>query len=105
DYALTRWDPAVPRKVLMLDRVVKFGGFRMQEPAELTLVDSSGWKRVTIVVVPPDTAPAIAHRALALAGRNGDHHRAREILNLAGRPHGSVCVDELAAAEPVRAPG
>lgn len=87
----------------MLNRIVKLGGFRSQDPAEISLVDSSGWKRVTLVVIPPGTDPAVARRALAMSGLNGDRHRAREVLDLAkwGAPgHGiaSGCVDELAAA-------
>jgi hypothetical protein len=102
-FALTAWDGHPPRRSRMLDRVIKLGGFRFQDPAEISLVDSSGWKRFTLVVVPPGTEPAVARRALAMAGMNGDLHRAREILDLAHRAapiHAieSGCVDELAAA-------
>jgi len=102
-YALTGWDGPPPRKSSMLNRVVKLGGFRSQDPAEISLVDSSGWKRTTLVVVPPDTDSAVARRALIMAGTNGDRHRAREILDLAHRADAahaieSGCVDELAAA-------
>ncbi|HET6907985.1 MAG TPA: DUF5994 family protein [Mycobacteriales bacterium] len=104
-YALTAWDGRPPRKSAMLDRVVKLGGFLSQDPAEISLVDSSGWKRIVLVVVPPDTDPTVARRALSMAGMNGDRRRAREILELALlqdspsahlRPSG--CVDEMAAA-------
>jgi len=84
-YALSSWDGPTPRHSTMLDRVVKLGGFRSQDPAELSLVDSSGWKRMTLVVVPPGTDPTIARRALAMAGTDGDRHRAAEILELAQR--------------------
>ena len=84
-FALTSWDGPTPRHSTMLDRVVKLGGFRSQDPAELSLVDSSGWKRMTLMVVPPGTDPTIARRALAMAGTNGDRHRAAEILELAQR--------------------
>ena len=101
-YAMTAWDGRPPRKSPMLDRVVKLGGFQSQDPAEITLIDSSGWKRITLVVVPPGTDPAVARRALSMAGMNGDRHRAREILELARHPTAhaieSGCVDELAAA-------
>lgn len=104
NYALDSWDERAPRKTTTLpNRIVKFGGFRSQDSTELTLIDSSGWKRVTILVVPPDTDAAVAHRALALAGANGDRHHAREILHLADQPRSthsgrSACVDDLAAA-------
>jgi hypothetical protein len=103
-YALTAWDDRPPRKSPMLNRVVKLGGFRSQDPAEINLVDSSGWKRITLLVVPPSTDPGVARRALTMAARNGDPHGAREILDLAHhsiapvRAIGSACVDELAAA-------
>ena len=101
-YALTAWDGRPPRQSPMLDRVVKLGGFRSQDPAEISLVDSSGWKRVILVVLPPGTNRDAARRALTMAGRNGDRHHAREILDLArhspsARDPQSGCVDELAA--------
>jgi hypothetical protein len=102
-YALTAWSGRPPRRAAMLDRVVKLGGFRSQDPAEINLVDSGGWRRVTLAVVPPSTAPALAQPALAIAGTNGDRHHAREILDLAqptasGHPSASGCVDWLAAS-------
>ena len=103
-YALTAWDGHPPRRSAMLNRVVKLGGFQSQDPAEIGLVDSSGWKRITLVVVPPGTDPAVARRALTMAGLSGDQHRAGEILGLAHHTSApahaikSACVDELAAA-------
>lgn len=102
-YAFTAWDGQPPHKAAMLNRVVKLGGFVSQDPTELTLVDSSGWKRVTIAVVPPDTDPNTACRALAMAGANGDPHDARQILEIAARvPPAHLgdagCVDLLAAS-------
>jgi hypothetical protein len=102
-YALNAWNGAPPRRAAMLNRIVKLGGFRHQDPAEISLVDSGGWRRVTLLVVPPSATPVFAQRALALAGTKGDRHHAREILDLAARSTpvhsiGSGCVDELAAA-------
>ena len=102
-YALTAWNGPPRRKAAMLNRIVKLGGFRYQDPAEICLVDSGGWKRVTLTVVPPSAAPVLAQHALAIAGTNGDVHHAREILDLAARHMpmhsiGSGCVDELAAS-------
>jgi len=102
-YSLTAWDGRPPRKTSMLDRIFKLGGFRSQDPAELSLVDSSGRKRMTIVVVPPGADPTVARRALTMAGMNGDRHRAAEILGLAQHSPSthvleSGCVDETAAA-------
>lgn len=102
-YALTGWDGQPPRRSTMLNRVVKLGGFQSQSPAEISLVDRSERKRIILVVVPPGTDPAVARRALSMAGRNGDRHRARDILDLAHRappahPAESGCINELAAA-------
>jgi len=102
-YALNAWNGPIPRKAAMLNRIVKLGGFRYQDAAEINLIDSGGWKRISLLVVPPSAAPVLARRALAIAGANDDQHHAREILDLAARStpahsFGSGCVDELAAA-------
>jgi hypothetical protein len=102
-YALTAWNGRPAPKAAMLDRLVKLGGFRYQDPAEVSLVDSGGWKRVTLMVVPPSATTALAQHALAIAGTDGDRHHAREILDLAARSTpthsiGSGCVDELATS-------
>jgi len=102
-YALTAWDGPAPRKAAMLNRIVKLGGFRSQDSAEISLIASGEWKRVILVVVPPSATPSLAQRALVIAGRSDDRHDAREILVLAARstPAHSLesgCVDELAAS-------
>jgi hypothetical protein len=103
-YALTAWDGQPPRRVTILNHVVKLGGFQSQNPAEIALVDSSGWKRINLMVVPPRTDPAVARRALTMAGLGGAQHPAHEILELANNATApahateSACVDELAAA-------
>jgi hypothetical protein len=101
-YNLTAWDPA-PRRLIMSGRRVKLGGFRLQDKASISLVDSGGWKRIDLVVVPPQTDPVVAGRALALAGLDGDPHRAAEILDRANHPAGSInrsgCVDLLPWAD------
>jgi hypothetical protein len=55
------------------------------------------------VVIPPQTDPVIAKRALALAGLAGDLHRPGEILEQASRGAAALisrtgCVDLLPAA-------
>jgi hypothetical protein len=98
-YNLARWDPA-PRRVTVSGRQVKLGGYRTQNPALISLVDHSGWKRVDLVVIPPDTHPLIAERALSLASHDGDLHHAEQILELAtpaasARISRTGCVDDL----------
>jgi hypothetical protein len=95
-YNLTAWDPA-PRRLTVSSRRVKLGGYRLQDKASISLVDSGGRKRIDLVVVPPQTDPVIAGRALALAGLDGDSHRAPEILASASTTAVSInrsgCVD------------
>lgn len=85
-FAFAAWDGPPPVRSTIRNRVVKLGGFRSLDPAELALVDSSGWKRMTVVIVPPDTDPVIARRALEMAGTEGDSHSAGQILELAQHP-------------------
>jgi hypothetical protein len=103
-YDLTAWHPVPPRRLIVSSRLVKLGGYRTQDPASISLVDSSDWKRLDLVVIPPQTDPVIAKRALALAGLAGDLHRPGEILEQASRGPAAMisrigCVDLLPAAE------
>jgi hypothetical protein len=73
-YALDYWDRA-PRRLRVDGRVVRMGGFHTQIPGLLTLLDAWGRERINVMVVPPDTPPAVADRALALVAGdpNADH--------------------------------
>jgi hypothetical protein len=84
-YNMTAWHPVPPRRLIVSGRLVKLGGYRTQDPASISLVDSSGWKRVELVVIAPQTDPVMAERALVLAGLHGDLHRPKEILEQASR--------------------
>jgi Family of unknown function (DUF5994) len=101
-YNLTAWDPA-PRRLTVSGRRVTLAGYRLQDKASISLVDSGGWKRIVLVVVPTQTDPVVARRALALAGLDGDPHRAAEILAQASTPAAAVnrsgCVDLLPWAD------
>lgn len=102
-YAFAAWNGQPPRTTRLLNRIVKLGSFVSQDAAEISLVDSSGWNRVTVAVVPPDTDPTLARRALAIAGTDGDRHDARGILDIAAHaspahPGNAGCVDLLAAS-------
>jgi hypothetical protein len=78
-YDLASWDRA-PRRMTVFGRQVKIDGYRF-DGGTLSLVDLSGWERIDLVVIPPATDAQVAHRALALAGLDGDLHRALEILH------------------------
>lgn len=80
-YDLASWDRS-PRRMTVSGRRVKVDGYR-SDTSMLSLVDLSGWKRIDLVVIRPGTDAQVAHRALALAGLDGDLHRAPEILHRA----------------------
>ena len=82
-YNLRAWDEA-PRRIWVGEHQVKLGGYNTESSASITLVDSTGWRRTELVVVPPDTDAASAEQALTMAAAEGDHHRAAEILESAG---------------------
>lgn len=77
-YSLPAW-PRPPRTITVDGSVVKLGGFRTVDPSIVTLVDASGWERINLVVVPPDSDPDFAEAALDLASADHDH-RALDIL-------------------------
>jgi hypothetical protein len=78
-YNLEAWDPA-PRRLTVNGRLVRLGGFRTQNAAEIDLVDSAGDERTALVVIPPQADPAMAERALVLAATADDTSRADEVL-------------------------
>jgi Family of unknown function (DUF5994) len=67
-YALDAWDPA-PRKVVVLGRTVRTGGFRSMDPYIVCL--TWGHRRADLLVVPPETDVLTGARALRLATRRG----------------------------------
>jgi hypothetical protein len=71
---------AAPRKLAVRGGSVRLGGFRTQDPAVITFVDVSGWKRLDLVVVPCDADPAFAEHALVMAATDGDRQRAAAVL-------------------------
>jgi hypothetical protein len=102
-YHPTAWDRP-PRRLRVPGHQVRLGGYRTQDPALISLVDTSGWQRVDLAVIPPETDPVLAERALALAGLDGDLHRAGQILQLGRRQPSSRivhtgCVDLLPSVD------
>lgn len=77
-YHLTAWDQA-PRRVLVDGHLVRLGGFHSQNPHTMDVIGSAG-TRVTLLVVPPGTDQAMAHRALMTAGRRGNVDSIDELL-------------------------
>jgi hypothetical protein len=102
-YNPAAWDRP-PRRLRVPGHQVRLGGYRTQDTALISLVDTSGWQRVDLVVIPPETDEILAGRALALAGLDGDLHRAGQILQQARRQapvrvvH-TECVDLMPSAD------
>ena len=69
-YALDSWAPA-PRKLVVLGRVVRTGGFRSMDPQVVCLSWAGGNRRADLLVVPPETDVLTGARALRLCTRRG----------------------------------
>ena len=78
-YNLGSWD-AAPRRMQIEDRTVRLGGFATSNPATVRLSDAWGQERIDILVIAPETDPAVADRALNLAGETDNPFSADEIL-------------------------
>ena len=86
-YNLRAWDLAV-RKAPVGPHLVRLDGFHSQSPDLLTAIGPGGRTRLTVLVVPPDTAAATAHRVLMTASRP-DNTDSTEVL-LGARPSGAA---------------
>ena len=90
NYNLASWDKP-PHYIVTGGRRVRTGGFnKPADTAMVSLADSSGWNHVDLVMIAPDTDPAVAERALALAATEGDKHRADAIIALASTANAAV---------------
>lgn len=63
-YSLGAWT-APPRRVFVDGAKVSLGGFRSQHRDMITLVDGTGWNRLDIRVIAPDTDPDVARKTLS----------------------------------------
>ncbi len=81
-YNLQAWDDA-PRRVVVRGRAVRLGGFATSDRLTVRLSDSSRRERIDVLVVPPETDPEVAQRALMLAAVEGSGLSAAEILSSA----------------------
>ncbi|WP_210718110.1 DUF5994 family protein [Amycolatopsis acididurans] len=64
-YNLTVWPPT-PRRLVLDGHVVRLEGFRSQHTDTVTVIGADR-RRLTLLVVPPDTDPDLAHRILVTA--------------------------------------
>lgn len=77
-YNLAGWHSADSR-LWTEDGVVRLEGFRAQHPGTVTIA-GQGRQRLTLLVIPPETGPAAAHRALMTASRRGNLEDIEELL-------------------------
>ncbi|MBB3663635.1 MULTISPECIES: DUF5994 family protein [Prauserella salsuginis group] len=70
-YSLPMWEP-VARKLVVDGRRVRVEGFNSQPPETVTVIGGQGRGRLTLLVVPPETAPASARASLAAASQGGN---------------------------------
>jgi hypothetical protein len=88
-YNLVGWQlPAA--SIVVAGRTVSLGGVRNQSRSSITLIDTANSNsamvnRLHLVVIPPDSDPIVAARALQLAGQDGYRFRPAEILEQARR--------------------
>ncbi|RSN63305.1 hypothetical protein DMH01_12005 [Amycolatopsis sp. WAC 04182] len=65
-YNLTAW-PSTPPRLVVESGKVRLEGFNSQHPATVTVIGTAGRRRLTLLVVPPETEPDLAHRLLMTA--------------------------------------
>jgi Family of unknown function (DUF5994) len=78
-YSLEAW-PAVARKIVVLGRVVRTGGFRSMEAHVVCLTWDGGARRADLFVVPPETDVVTGARALRLCTRRGLPRSAQMVM-------------------------
>jgi Family of unknown function (DUF5994) len=81
-YSMSFWDKA-PRRMLVEGRPVRLGGFSYQSELLLTVVDARNADRIDFLVIPPETPPDVAARALELASRTDGLSSPADILEQA----------------------
>lgn len=89
-YNLAEWD-AVDRRLDISGRTVRLGGFRSQPTSTVDVIGTDG-VRMTLLVVPPPTAPNAAHVTLMAAARRGNTDHVDDLLAHAGVLPGSAVV-------------
>lgn len=78
-YNLSTWDVSAPGRITVDGRRVRLDGFRSQHPhsVEVTTTDR---RRLTLLVVPPESTPASAHRMLATASQRDNVGSVDELI-------------------------
>lgn len=77
-YNLAVWSPA-PRRLQVAGGDVRLAGYRSHNPHTI-IVTAPGQDRITLLVVPPTTAPTAAHQSLMTASRRGNADSVAQLL-------------------------
>lgn len=81
-YNLEFWD-AAPRKITVEGRLVRLGGYHHQDALLLSATDARNTDRIEFLVIPPETEPGFAERALQLSSAIGQVHSPADLIALA----------------------
>lgn len=74
---------APPDQLAFRARKVKVSGYHNHHRNMITLVDGLSHERLQVVVVPPETPPLLAYRALRIAAYHADPNSGTDVLALA----------------------
>lgn len=77
------WWERTGRRIRIESRVVRLAAFRTQDPLLISLSDAWRTERIDLLVIPPETEPDVAERALAIASTAGGTERPARMLDLA----------------------
>ena len=83
---------APPGEVAFDGREVKASGYHNHHPDMITLIDGISHERLQVVVVPAETPPILARRALRIAAMHADPIQGTDLLALARRETRTVVV-------------
>lgn len=84
-FNLHTWN-AAPRRMQIEGRTVRLGGFASGDPVTIRLSDPWGKERIDVLVIDPDTDPAVAERIFTAVEKADNPYRAHEILEHAAEP-------------------
>ena len=79
-FNLAAW-PTTPRRLRIEDADVRLEGFRSQPAATVTVIGPWERHRLTLLVVPPETDPVVAHGILMTAAHRDDHRSPEALLD------------------------
>jgi hypothetical protein len=81
-YDLNYWT-STSRRLVVGGQLVRLGGFSTDEPRLISFIEASGRGRIDVLIIDPDTDPAVAEKAMALASQSGNLLRPAEVLEQA----------------------